>query len=415
MKKHPPHDQEPNDNDILDDFDETFELFQALEERATWHEPPDNPSLIECLRKLCKDDLTVMRRFGNLRNASRLKKDELSLRLAETFTSRIGETLRILDVEQYQFVTEAAKAGNGLIPRGQAIAAQVIALFIRGLLFPISSNGKAMLYMPPEIREAVFCQDSNELRPLHQRNTLCRKLVLGLLYERGLVEITELWDTVKELAGLEEEDFPHFIRWFYKNPTIACPEIRVGMGYVYHILCLNPGALLEEWELRPELAAKPVKRAQLLAISDWEHAPFTAVEKDFAKFLRQHYEVSAREANEDVKMFSLAARVAQRPGEVHEHIDELYPMPECYEPQAWMDAVNKFYNRSPQWGLKGHCPAELSDQEQQNLKRLPQIPLAAPPEQTLAPVIPMFGPGGVGRNEPCPCGSGKKYKKCCLK
>jgi len=23
------------------------------------------------------------------------------------------------------------------------------------------------------------------------------------------------------------------------------------------------------------------------------------------------------------------------------------------------------------------------------------------------------GPGKVGRNEPCPCGSGKKYKKCC--
>jgi len=22
--------------------------------------------------------------------------------------------------------------------------------------------------------------------------------------------------------------------------------------------------------------------------------------------------------------------------------------------------------------------------------------------------------GGVGRNDPCPCGSGKKYKKCCL-
>jgi len=21
----------------------------------------------------------------------------------------------------------------------------------------------------------------------------------------------------------------------------------------------------------------------------------------------------------------------------------------------------------------------------------------------------------IGRNDPCPCGSGKKYKKCCLK
>lgn len=22
--------------------------------------------------------------------------------------------------------------------------------------------------------------------------------------------------------------------------------------------------------------------------------------------------------------------------------------------------------------------------------------------------------GKIGRNEPCPCGSGKKYKKCCI-
>ncbi len=26
---------------------------------------------------------------------------------------------------------------------------------------------------------------------------------------------------------------------------------------------------------------------------------------------------------------------------------------------------------------------------------------------------PVLNPGRVGRNEPCPCGSGKKYKKCC--
>jgi hypothetical protein len=32
-----------------------------------------------------------------------------------------------------------------------------------------------------------------------------------------------------------------------------------------------------------------------------------------------------------------------------------------------------------------------------------------------APVEPVINPHrGVGRNDPCPCGSGKKYKKCCL-
>jgi uncharacterized protein YchJ len=31
------------------------------------------------------------------------------------------------------------------------------------------------------------------------------------------------------------------------------------------------------------------------------------------------------------------------------------------------------------------------------------------------PPTPYIAPPKVGRNEPCPCGSGKKYKKCCGK
>lgn len=31
----------------------------------------------------------------------------------------------------------------------------------------------------------------------------------------------------------------------------------------------------------------------------------------------------------------------------------------------------------------------------------------------LNPVAQVVAPKKIGRNEPCPCGSGKKYKKCC--
>jgi uncharacterized protein YecA (UPF0149 family) len=31
------------------------------------------------------------------------------------------------------------------------------------------------------------------------------------------------------------------------------------------------------------------------------------------------------------------------------------------------------------------------------------------------PVEPIKGGDAPGRNDPCPCGSGKKYKKCCGK
>jgi SWIM/SEC-C metal-binding protein len=34
-------------------------------------------------------------------------------------------------------------------------------------------------------------------------------------------------------------------------------------------------------------------------------------------------------------------------------------------------------------------------------------------ERILAPPTPALAGPKVGRNEPCPCGSGKKFKKCC--
>ncbi|MDI6884184.1 MAG: SEC-C metal-binding domain-containing protein, partial [Hadesarchaea archaeon] len=33
--------------------------------------------------------------------------------------------------------------------------------------------------------------------------------------------------------------------------------------------------------------------------------------------------------------------------------------------------------------------------------------------EKLKPLLPLFSRQKVGRNDPCPCGSGKKYKKCC--
>ena len=34
-------------------------------------------------------------------------------------------------------------------------------------------------------------------------------------------------------------------------------------------------------------------------------------------------------------------------------------------------------------------------------------------ERLLNPILPHTSAKVVGRNDPCPCGSGKKYKRCC--
>jgi len=48
--------------------------------------------------------------------------------------------------------------------------------------------------------------------------------------------------------------------------------------------------------------------------------------------------------------------------------------------------------------------------------RIPEPPAkdSGPPPAAPAPPVPVTSEPKVGRNDPCPCGSGKKYKKCCL-
>ena len=56
------------------------------------------------------------------------------------------------------------------------------------------------------------------------------------------------------------------------------------------------------------------------------------------------------------------------------------------------------------WARFGRLPSN---------RRAEALALAAAGEVDDGPMAPYRAPQKVGRNEPCPCGSGKKYKKCC--
>ena len=63
------------------------------------------------------------------------------------------------------------------------------------------------------------------------------------------------------------------------------------------------------------------------------------------------------------------------------------------------------------WGPGESRFRDRKDREQAHQKQLPgedEAPL--PP-----PVEPIQTEGKPKRNDPCPCGSGKKYKQCCWK
>jgi preprotein translocase subunit SecA len=52
----------------------------------------------------------------------------------------------------------------------------------------------------------------------------------------------------------------------------------------------------------------------------------------------------------------------------------------------------------------------VRDMERKRQRQLDEIRMSTGGE---APVQQVVRGDKVGRNDPCPCGSGKKYKKCC--
>jgi len=91
------------------------------------------------------------------------------------------------------------------------------------------------------------------------------------------------------------------------------------------------------------------------------------------------------------------------------------------ELNTFANNLAQFLNKTPLWDFKGWTAEEMAkmreEQEQQNQANLkPFVDRPDPPDSEPQTSISESEPaiiGKVGRNEPCPCGSGKKYKKCC--
>ncbi|MFZ5642933.1 MAG: SEC-C metal-binding domain-containing protein [Bacillota bacterium] len=97
-----------------------------------------------------------------------------------------------------------------------------------------------------------------------------------------------------------------------------------------------------------------------------------------------------------------------RPGEVLQKVLDEVVLDSFEETQKAMQMIMDIWNTIPHWVLKGWTPNEVMEK----YEKLALKPLPANGFQI--PAMPIQLKEKVGRNDPCPCGSGKKYKRCCL-
>jgi uncharacterized protein YecA (UPF0149 family) len=116
----------------------------------------------------------------------------------------------------------------------------------------------------------------------------------------------------------------------------------------------------------------------------------------------QNFEINKVEADRIVEDCVYATRIGHGPNEILDYLSKQFEFDSLETVKALMDKVVHLMNNTRQWFLKGYTPTEMSAQEKKYLK-----PTAKINDRDSEKVVK------IGRNEPCPCGSGEKYKKCC--
>lgn len=87
---------------------------------------------------------------------------------------------------------------------------------------------------------------------------------------------------------------------------------------------------------------------------------------------------------------------------VHEFLGR-FDFKDMQQLNEYVQAISMIANTTRLWENRGHTPDELFQMQQHHLQPLPVAQFNVTEGSK------------VGRNDPCPCGSGKKYKKCCGK
>ena len=356
----------------------------------------------DALTRFSKDELSDIRRRLDIKGASQLKKGDLIELLTIKIPLSFEKICMHLDQERYNLIKKIVRNG-GYMEAPKLTANQFAYLRNIGIIFTGTFEGKKILVIPQEIVENQFFQDNHkQFISICRRNTEWIKLTQGLLYYYGTLSLTELHDLLEKYMNepIRLSDYLSVI-----DQSISYYEqIRMDQFGFSNIRVFDPEKVRDEHKIRKDLAFFSFSKEQLLRAGEPGYIERNDSYLQFVTFLTQNYEISRQEADGIVEECVYATNIGDSPNHLLQFLQSKLEFENIEILKACMDKVIHLMNHTKQWFLKGYSPNELSPTEVKSMRPLPEHNKN---------MVEFPSSGKIGRNDPCPCGSNKKYKKCC--
>ncbi|WP_171656037.1 Rho termination factor N-terminal domain-containing protein [Paenibacillus foliorum] len=376
---------------------------EIKEEEKRWPQMEVPITLGDCLAGLTKNDLSEIRTSLGVYGASTLKKQELITVLEQQIPIMLPHLLNKIDDTRYRIIKQlASRGGHAFLPLESN---QLDYFKHRGIIFSGMQNGKKTLAIPQEVLQCFNSMDTGSYRETVRRNTEWVKLSQGLLFYYGHLSLDELNSMVSYHVGMNVmmSDYLPVIEeaaWFYE-------EIQIETDGFSNSRVWDGEEVKKEHLTRPDLPFYPFTKAQLIAAGEPDFVDRTRAYQALVSFIMKNYPVDRVHADRLVEECVYAIQIGEAPSNLLQFLQSQLKIDSLELIKGFMDHIVMLNNTTRQWVIKGHSPNELSSS-----RNKPNIPQSTPFK---AEVIDMATRNKVGRNDPCTCGSGKKFKKCCAK
>ena len=345
----------------------------------------------ELISDLSKDTVYDIAKYLGMTKISSLNKSKLVEKLLCEYEGLIEERMSLFDEERYKFLKSYGD-NNGVKPFNEIAEENLykVGYFLQnGMLFSAVKDEELVILMPEIVQKLVKEKNNIQYRNMIKVNSEIINLYRGMNRAYGLLKLKDIKELYKRYQIEESEKYR--IEDVITKAEDYYREYEIQGIFFINCYIDNWVDLLKEIEQQIKVNYTIISKEELLSMSDENYI----YESKFGNTFFKEF-LSMFNMEEDILeglMESLYLEIQEN--ELEDVMTEILEQLEDdnKEIKEFMsNSVGKFLRNIRLWRFKG---ANLNEKK-------PNIIRAE--KQKI-----------VRRNDPCACGSGKKYKNCCAK
>lgn len=343
--------------------------------------------LKELLSLQTKPNLTDIAKRLEIKGYSKLGKDKLVDLVSENIKNSISDIINMLTYKEVNFLSSLIKKKENEFIFNVEKLALIGGLTSLGVLHKINKNNKYYLVVAEEFKPAIrkVLKDEAFLDELIERS-IGVAYIDGIMAHYGLVFGADLY---KLICESEKEVFKKDPDYYLEYLFRAYEAFTTANSFI-HPFMFSPEDIADELRVRQTIEYDYNQDDLFIdAGRDYKNQYTEALEKLKEILLEKKIKVK----DIDATMYELMYYIKNDLGtmSIVKFIENLGVSIEEKESEELVEVLARVFNTTPMWVLKGLTPMELEARRKVTVRKEKE----------------------PGRNDKCPCGSGKKYKKCC--